>query len=83
MRALSWFKAQVRSVTAPWRVANSTRSASRSPPSPRRRRALLGQRLPRGTNGIQGVALATTTGRPAGPVDLDHPLATLDQQPRQ
>jgi hypothetical protein len=55
-------------------VASSTRNASRSP---RRRRCwtLLRQRLSSGTNGIQRVAVATTTDQPGGPVDLDHPLA--------
>jgi hypothetical protein len=32
---------------------------------------------------IQGVGLAATPGRPLGPVDLNYPLATVDQQPRQ
>jgi hypothetical protein len=39
MRALSWLRGQVRAVTTPWRVANSTRRASRSP----RRRGTAGR----------------------------------------
>jgi hypothetical protein len=44
---------------------------------------LLGQRLPGGAHRVDRVALATAAGWPLGPVDLDHPLATVDQQPRQ
>jgi hypothetical protein len=53
------------------------------PAPPRHRRALLGQRLPGSADGVQGVGLAAAAGRPAGPVDLDHPLTTVGQQPRQ
>jgi hypothetical protein len=39
---------------------------------------LLSERLTGGAHRIQGVGLAATASRPPGPVDLDHPLATLD-----
>jgi hypothetical protein len=43
---------------------------------------LLGQHLTGGADGIQRVGLASTAGRPPGPVDLHRPLAALGQQPR-
>jgi len=45
---------------------------------------LAGQRLPAGADGVQGVALgAVAATRPLGPVDLDHPLAMVEQEAGQ
>jgi hypothetical protein len=45
---------------------------------------VAGQGLAAGPDGVQGVALgAVAAAGPLGPVDLDHPLALVDQQPGQ
>jgi len=43
----------------------------------------LDQHLTGGADRVQRVGLAAAAGRPGGPVDLNHPLATVDQHPRQ
>ena len=45
---------------------------------------LAGQRFAAGPDGVQGVALgAVAAAWPLGPVDLDHPLAMVDQKAGQ
>jgi hypothetical protein len=45
---------------------------------------LAGQRFAAGPDRIQGVALGPVAAtRPPGPVDLDHPLAMVDQKAGQ
>jgi hypothetical protein len=83
IRALSWRRASAPAATTPARVMCSTRSASRCPALARGGEG-AGQGFAAGPDGVQGVALGGVAAPgPLGPVDLDHPLALVNQQPGQ